>query len=217
MAQASVPEPDSRHLELIARFLTTYPSGAHAADARFAMAETLFRQARYEEAKPYYQMLSSKKSGAYAEDALLRLGEIAYNSKRCNDAERAWKQLEKVASKESPLLAEAWYGQALCEIQRQDYFQATRTTDRLVSKFPVYGSLAKARELLGILRMKEKRFAEAIKLLEGVESPTGALYRGLSYYYSEQYLEAAGAFDRLEQLTASNGAYAEMGAYFKAE
>ena len=208
-------EPAGKSLEFFVQFLNTYPSGAHSDEARFAIAETLFGQQRDAEALPYYQSLSARTGAPYSEDALLRLGEIAYNSQRFGDAEKAWRAAARRVSDRSPLLAESWYGLALCQIQRQDYTSADRTLDRLLSKFPGYTHAGKIRELLGILRLKEKRFADSVRLLEGLDTPIAQYYRGLGLYGGTGYLEAAGAFDQMQR--ASVGSPGEIAAYFKAE
>jgi TolA-binding protein len=208
-------EPVGKNLELFVQFLNIYPSGAHADEARFAIAETLFAEQRDTEAKPFYQALSERKGSPYSEDAILRLGEIAYNSQRYADAEKAWALAAGKISGRSPLLAEAWYGIALCQIQRQDYSAANGTLVRLLTRFPAYSQAGKVRELSGILRLKEKRSAESVKLLEGLDTPIAQYYRALGLYSGNRYLEAAGVFDQMQR--ASAGTPGEIAAYFKAE
>ncbi|MBI4057519.1 MAG: tetratricopeptide repeat protein [Elusimicrobia bacterium] len=206
--------PDN-NLELLNKFIRSYPQGEHAADARFGIAEVFFHEGQYKQALPQYQLLVDQKDPVYHDDAFLRIGEIRYNTGDIVEARKAWEKLVDRTFGRSVLIAEGLYGLTLCELHDKNYLAATQNVDRLIRKFPSYQNLAKVREIVGILRFQEKNFKEAVEALEGINTPSAAFYRGLSYFHQKQYLEAAEAFGKLPVMTT--GTYAELGAYFKAE
>lgn len=200
--------------QFLDRFIRTFPSGHHASDAQFAMAEEHYQKGQYLKALPIYESLTSAKDSTYAHDAWLRMAEIHYN---LGDIPKAQKTFETLVGKTGRTLvgAEALYGLALCHMHNQDYRQALVTLDRLVAKYPAYVDVPKIRELLGILRFEEKNYRETIASLEGINTPVAAFYRGLSYFHQKQYQEAAQSFNTLADMPSSP--YAEMGLYLKAE
>ncbi|MBI4051310.1 MAG: tetratricopeptide repeat protein, partial [Elusimicrobia bacterium] len=215
--QAESPQSSSASetLNLLNKFIRSYPQGEHVPDARFAIAETLFREGQYKKALPQYQLLLEQENPAYMDDASLRLGEISYNTGDLVQARKFWEKLTGRIFGRSLLVAEAMYGLALCELYEKNFLGANQILERTIHKFPSYGNLAKVRELLGILRFQEKNFRQAVEVLEGLSTPSAAFYRGLSYFHQKQYLEAASSFNELTAMTS--GTYAELGAYFKAE
>jgi TolA-binding protein len=201
--------------KILNQFLLAHPRGDHAPDVRFALGEAYFHDEQYQAASEQYQTLLRSSDGNYFGDSLLRLGEIAYNTKNFKAARENWQRVEDKVPGSSLLVAEALYDLTLCDLRDKDYLAADKKLDRLVRKFPTYANLGKTRELLGIIRFQEKNYAEARSYLEGLPTPTGAFYRGMSFFYQKQYLEAANSFNELESM--SSGAYAELGSYFKAE
>ncbi|OGR88236.1 MAG: hypothetical protein A3J74_08205 [Elusimicrobia bacterium RIFCSPHIGHO2_02_FULL_57_9] len=200
--------------QFLDRFLRTFPSGHHAVDAQFAMAEEHYLKGQFTKALPMYEALANGKDSTYTHDAWLRMAEIHYN---IGDIPKAQKTFEKLVDKTGRTLvgAEALYGLALCFMHNKDYRQAVNTINRLVAKYPAYVNVPKIRELMGILRFEEKNYRETIAALEGIFTPVAAFYRGLSFFHQKQYQEAAQSFNTLADMPSSP--YAEMGLYLKAE
>lgn len=200
-------------VRLLTRFRQAFPSGKHAADAVFTMAEVLFGEKRYGQALLNYQQLAQ--SDDYGEDALMRMGEIYYNTGKFQEAQKAWKRLLDKTSSKSALRVEGLYGLALCELKDGNFVDANKILDRIIGKFPAYHSLDKVRGLMGILRYQEKNYTEALETLKDIETPSASFYRGLSHLHQKHYLEAADSFQKSE--SGSSGNFAELAGYLKAE
>ncbi len=206
---------DSESLKELREFIRRYPNGEHASDARFAIAEILFQKSQYAIAKPQYELMAAEKDSTYGDDSMLRLGEICYNT---GDKKCAREQWDKLADKffgESAMVAEAMYGIILCDLHEKDYLSAKQRLEKLVKNYPFYSGLAKINEIYGLIYFQEKEFEKAVDVLEDVNTPAAAFYRGLSFFHLKRYLEAAESFKKLTIITS--GTYAELGAYFKAE
>lgn len=214
LTRATLTNTATRILQYLDEFIRTYPEGDCTSDARFAIGETHFQRGRYKDAFPHFQMLINEKCKIYSDDALLRSGEIHYNLGNIRKANKTWKRIDRPFKKSAPH-AEALYGIVVCDLYDQKYREAINGLDRLIDKYPAYGKLSKVRTLQGILRFREKKFRDAVQVLEGINTPVAAFYQGLSFFQQKQYQDAAQSFNNLVRMPSNP--YSELGAYLKAE
>lgn len=202
-------------LDLLQRFIDSYPNSEKLARARYLKAQISFQQKNYREALARFEyLLANHPKTAYADSALFRLAECYYNLKAYKSAQQKWRELTKKHRK-SHLYPEALYALALLEAKDGRWGYADDMLETLRNDYPAFGKLDHVRELSGIVLFNMGEFAQAAKFLEDIRTSTAGYYRGLSLFTLKLYDDAIASLNLTTD--AQTGPFTETAEYLKAE
>jgi TolA-binding protein len=144
--------------------IQTYPQGELVGPARFFAAESLYRQNKFDQARPLFEQVSKDKVENYAAQALYRAGGCAAQMKDWPASLTHYTAL-LTGFPQFEQLAEARYGLAWA-LQNQNRLDDARKTYAQViaeTEGEVVETAAKARFMLGELAFGEKKYEDAVE------------------------------------------------------
>ncbi len=136
--------------------ITEHPDGDLLIDATWLVAESMFRQKKYQDSLPWYQKTIDVKSEKYHSRAIYRTGTCANELKQWPVSQKHFEALTKQFP-EFEQVSEAWYGLGFA-LQNQNHLdQAMQMYDR-VTKETNTESAAKARFMMGECAFAQKKY-----------------------------------------------------------
>ena len=87
----------SKAIRLFNSYLNEFPSGIHALNAHFYLAQLYYKEDLKQNAEPHYEYVTNKPNGEFTETALTRLSEIVLIDKNWTEAIPLLKRLENEA------------------------------------------------------------------------------------------------------------------------
>ncbi|MGO8751092.1 MAG: tetratricopeptide repeat protein [Thermoguttaceae bacterium] len=138
-----------------------YPQGKLAGPARFLAAESLYRQEKFDDARPLFARVAAEKVAPYEALAIYRAGTCAANQKRWAESQKHFEAIVKDFPKFEQI-HEARYGLALA-LQNQQQYAPARSLYEQVAKTTETETAAKARFMLGEMAFAEDKYEDAIE------------------------------------------------------
>ncbi|QIA08020.1 tetratricopeptide repeat protein [Draconibacterium halophilum] len=112
------------------QYLNQYPNGAYVTNAHFYLAETRYKEGKYEEANSHYSFVANQPDNIFTEQALARASELTYNAGDYNTALELFNRLEeKATGKWNSLRANT--GQMRCHLINQNYQQVIVAAEKV--------------------------------------------------------------------------------------
>lgn len=155
----------SRAQALFRDYLDTYPNGAHASGARYALGWTQFKQQQYQAAARNFERFLDTREAAdgevpYRQDALLRLADSYYAMKQYTAAVRTYRRVE------GPGADYALYqtGQALNLADQPQ--NAISAFQQLVDRYPESSWRDEAMYRIGHIHFQEQNYGDAVAAYE---------------------------------------------------
>jgi TolA-binding protein len=114
------------------RYLQQFPNGSFVINARFYLAELLYKEGKYSEANTHYTYVAQQANNVFTEQALSRASELTYNAGNYKEALEYFIRLEKVAGNKWNLL-KAYTGQMRGHFHEKQYQEAIRAAEKVKS------------------------------------------------------------------------------------
>jgi TolA-binding protein len=112
------------------RYLQQFPQGSFVVNARFYLAELLYKEGKYSESNTHYAFVAQQPNNVFSEQALSRASELTYNAGNYREALDYFVRLEKVAGNKWNLL-KAYTGQMRCYFYEKQYTEAIRAAEKV--------------------------------------------------------------------------------------
>jgi TolA-binding protein len=111
------------------RYLEQFPQGSFIVNARFYLAELLYKEGKYSEANTHYTFVAKQPNNVFTEQALSRASELTYNAGNYREALEYFVRLEKVAGNKWNLL-KAYTGQMRSYFHEKQYADAIKAAEK---------------------------------------------------------------------------------------
>ncbi len=174
-----------------------FPKGELLMPGRFLAGESLYKQAKFDQALPMYAAVIAAKAPKFHANALYRCGDCAAGLKQWKQSETSYIALIGAFPK-FPNINEARYGLGLA-YQNQNQFAPAKKAFAEVVKATTSPTAAKSKYMMGECAFAEKKYKEAYEhFLEAAAGyPDKGDYRE---WLSKSHFEAARCFIQLKQV-----------------
>ncbi len=105
------------------RYLQQFPNGGFTINARFYLAESLYKEGKYSEANKHYTFVTGQPVNIFSEQALSRASELTFNAEKYAEALEMFNRLESIANGKWNILR-ANVGQMRCHLKLMNYENA---------------------------------------------------------------------------------------------
>jgi tetratricopeptide (TPR) repeat protein len=95
-------------IKSLKKYMQSFPAGIHRLKANYYAANTLFKEEKFNESIPYYQVILNEEQNEFSEDSLSKLSQIFLEKNEFNNASPLLNRLEQEAyAKENILFAQS--------------------------------------------------------------------------------------------------------------
>ena len=178
-------------------YVNTFPSGLHAVQSHFYLAQLYFKKELKENAVPHYKYVVEASRSEFTEEALLRLSQITLENKKWKEAIPVLKRLENEANfPQNTVFAQSNLMQA--NYQLNNYDEAVAYAEKVLShsnldnkvKSDAYVIIARSAIKTGN-ENKAKTAYEQVELTATGETAAEALYYKTYFQHKEARYEAS--------------------------
>ncbi|MFV0593656.1 MAG: tetratricopeptide repeat protein [Draconibacterium sp.] len=111
-------------------YLEQFPNGAYQLNARFYLAELLYKDGMYEEANEHYTWVANQPDNLFSEPALSKASEMQFKAENYDVALNMFNRLEKISNSKWNIL-KANVGQMRCYMRANQFQQAIEAAKKI--------------------------------------------------------------------------------------
>ncbi len=112
------------------KYIQQFPNGSFVLNARFYLAESLYKEGRYSESNEHYTFVARQPSNLFSEPALSRASELTFNAEQYEQALELFNRLETTSDSKWNIL-KAYTGQMRCNLKLQRYQDAVTAAEKV--------------------------------------------------------------------------------------
>ena len=112
------------------RYVQQFPSGRFLINARFYLAEVLYKEGQYSESNEHYSFVAMQPENLFTEQTLSKSSKLTYNTKQYDNTLEIFIRLEKIANNKWNVL-KGFTGQMRCNLKLERYLNAINASENV--------------------------------------------------------------------------------------